>query len=86
VQTWRRSEPLQEVTEVLEPVNALDTVSVSPPPVPLDEIKASKSPAIATPRLPVGGNETIGRQKSQRKVTRGRGRRFLSDKNGRTER
>jgi len=66
-QTWRRSEPLPEVTEVPEPVNVLDTVSVSPPPVQ-DEIKASESPAIATPRLPVGGNETIGRQKSQRKL------------------
>jgi len=67
-QTWRRSEPLPEVTEVPEPVNVLDTVSVSPPPVPQDEIKASESPAIATPRLPVGGNETISRQKTQKKL------------------
>ena len=51
-----------------EPVNALDTVSVSPPPVSQDEIKASKSPAIATPQLPVGCNDTIGRQKTQRKL------------------
>jgi len=67
-QTWRRAEPLPGVTEVPEPVNALDTVSVSPPPVPQDEIKVSKSPATVTLQLPVGGNETIGRQKTQRKV------------------
>ena len=68
VQTWRRSEPLPEVAEVPEPANALDTVSVSPPPVPQDEIKASMSPATVVPQLPAGGNDTIGRQKAQRKV------------------
>ena len=67
-QTWRRSEPLPEVTEVPEPANALDTVSVSPPPVPQDEIKASKTPVTMIPQLPAGGSETIGRQKPQRKV------------------
>jgi len=66
-QTWRRSEPLPEVTEVPEPANALDTVSVSPPPVPQDEIKASMSPAIIVPQLPAGGSETIGRQRAQKK-------------------
>ena len=66
-QTWRRTEPLPEVTEVPEPANALDTVSVSPPPVPQDEIMASRSPATVVPELPVGGSETIGRQRGQRK-------------------
>ena len=68
VQTWRRSEPLQEVTEVPEPSNALDTVSVSPPPVTQDEIEASNSPTTVTPQLRVGAGETIGRQKAQRKA------------------
>lgn len=67
-QTWRRSEPLQEVTEVSEPSNTLETVSVSPPPVPQDEIKASNSPTPTTPRLCVGASEATGRQKVQRKV------------------
>ena len=67
-QTWRRSEPLPEVAEVPEPANVLDTVSVSPPPVSQDEVKVSKSPAVVTPRLPVGSSDTIGRQKAQRKV------------------
>jgi len=67
-QTWRRSEPLPEVTEVAEPANALDTVSVSPPPVPQDEIKASRSPTAVVPPLPAGSGDTIGRQKAQRKV------------------
>lgn len=67
-QTWRRSEPLPEVTEVPEPLNALETVSVSPPPVPQDDIKASKSPATATLQLPAGGGETTGRQKTHRKM------------------
>ena len=66
-QTWRRSEPLQEVTEVPEPFNTLDTVSVSPPPVPQDEIKALSPPATASPQLRVGASEAIGRQKAQRK-------------------
>ena len=67
-QTWRRSEPLPEVAEVPEPANVLDTVSVSPPPVPQDEIKVSKSPTGMAPRLPAGGSETTVRQKAQRKV------------------
>jgi serine/arginine repetitive matrix protein 2 len=67
-QTWRRSEPLPEVTEVPEPANALDTVSVSPPPVSQDEIKASKSPAILAPQLPAGSSEAINQQKIQKKI------------------
>lgn len=67
-QTWRRSEPLPEVTEVPEPPSALETVSVSPPPVTQDEIKTSRSPATAAPQLPAGGSEIVGRQKSQRKM------------------
>ena len=67
-QTWRRSEPLPEVVEVPEPVNALDTVSVSPPPVSQDEIRTPRSPAAAAPQLPAGGSDTAGRQKAQRKV------------------
>ena len=67
-QTWRRSEPLPEVTEMPEPANALETVSVSPPPVPQDEIRASRSPAAVVPQLPAGTSDTIGRQKAQRKV------------------
>lgn len=67
-QTWRRSEPLPEVTEVPEPANALDTVSVSPPPVSQDEIKASKSPATAAPQLPGGSSEATNQQKTQKKM------------------
>lgn len=67
-QTWRRSEPLQEVTEVPEPPNALETVSVSPPPDPQDEIKVLDSPATVTPQLRIGASEAIGRQKVQRKT------------------
>jgi len=67
-QTWRRSEPLPEVTEVPEPGSALDTVSVSPPPVPQNGIKASGSPATVVPQLPAGGNDTTSRQKTHRKV------------------
>jgi len=70
-QTWRRSEPLPEVTEVPEPANALDTVSVSPPPIPQDKVKALKSPAAVVPQLPAGGGDTIGRQKGHRKVLMG---------------
>lgn len=70
-QTWRRSEPLPEVVEMPEPVNALDTVSVSPPPVPQDEIKTSRSPATMAPQLPAGGSDTTGRQKAQRRVLAG---------------
>jgi serine/arginine repetitive matrix protein 2 len=67
-QTWRRSEPLQEVTEVPEPSNALETVSVSPPPVPQEEIKTPNSPVTTTPQLRVGASENLGRQKAQRKT------------------
>ena len=67
-QTWRRSEPLPEVAEVPEPPNTLETVSVSPPPVPQDESQASKSPATPAPQLPAGSSETASRQKSQRKM------------------
>lgn len=67
-QTWRRSEPLPEVAEAPEPPNTLETVSVSPPPVPQDETQASKSPATPAPQLPAGSSETAGRQKSQRKM------------------
>jgi len=67
-QTWRRSEPLPEVAEVPEPGNTLDTVSVSPPPVPQNEIKASKSPASVAAQLSAEGSDTIGRQKAQRKL------------------
>ena len=66
--TWRRSEPLPEVVEVPEPVNALDTVSVSPPPVPQDEITALRSPAVVAPHLLAGGSDITGRQKAQRKM------------------
>lgn len=68
VQTWRRSEPLPEVTEMPEPASALETVSVSPPPVLQDETKVSRSPAAVVPQLPAGGSDTVGRHKAQRKV------------------
>ena len=66
-QTWRRSEPLQEVPEVPETSNVLETVSVSPLD-PQDEFKASNPPATVIPQLRVGASETIGRQKAQRKT------------------